>query len=96
MLQGDLLYDPKTDKSEVDQFGYVDLVDVFVHGSISSDVNMRDLQFNEIGDPGSILGKPKDVFEAHRMAAEISERAAGVSDSAKQSAAPPVQSGEAK
>lgn len=89
-------FNPAKDRHEVDQFGYIDLVDVFAHGSIASDVNVRDLSFNEIGDPSSILGSPKDVFDAHRMAAEINARAAGVADSAQPSAAPPVQSGETK
>lgn len=60
-------FDPVRDSQEVDQFGYIDLVEVFQKGSLSSDVNLRDSNFNEINDPSSILGKPKDIFEAQRM-----------------------------
>ena len=73
-------FDPVRDSQEVDQFGYIDLVEVFQKGSLSSDVNLRDSNFNEINDPSSILGKPKDIFEAQRMADDINARANSVKE----------------
>lgn len=95
----DLKFDKVKDVAEVDQFGYIDLVDVFTHGAIPSNLSMKDAEFNEIGDPSSILGTPKDVFHAHRLAAEVDSRARSVKaskEAAQPSLAAPSVSDEAK
>lgn len=76
-------FDPKKDIQEVDQFGYIDLVDVIKNGSIDCEISVKEPAFNQIGDPSSILGKPKDVFDAHRMSAEVQNNAAKVAADSK-------------
>lgn len=67
-------FDPVKDISEVDQFGYVNLVEALENGVIQSTLKIDDLGFNDIDDPASIMGKPRDVFEAYKMASVIHDR----------------------
>lgn len=56
-----------TDIKEVDQFGFVDLNECMANGQVPSSVSNTEDEYNDIDDPSSILGKPRDVFEAYKM-----------------------------
>lgn len=60
-------FNPKRDLSPVAQYGYVDLREAFLTNTIPSQMEGDDTQFNDIEDPGQILGMPKDIFEGFRM-----------------------------
>ena len=74
MVQHNLVFDKVADLSEVDQFGYIDLSEAISIGTVSSVLKIEDTAFNNIDDPGSIIGKPRDVFEAYKMGSLIHER----------------------
>lgn len=61
------IYDPLKDKCEVDQFGFVDMVSALDTGYIPSEISDTSEAYNDIDDPSSIMGKPRDPFEAMRM-----------------------------
>lgn len=67
MLQSNIVYNPDRDLQEVDQFGYIDLNKAFENGYVPGDVESIVENYNEIDNPASIFGKPKDCFEAMRM-----------------------------
>lgn len=50
--------------SEVEQTGFVDLASALANHSVPSDIESSDETYNGIDDPASIMGKPRDVFEA--------------------------------
>ena len=60
-------YDPSKDLHAVEQYGFVDLTEVFQTGTVTGDLNASLENYNDIEDPASILGKPRDVFEAYAM-----------------------------
>lgn len=60
-------YNPDVDICPVDQFGFVDLVECLSKGEIPSTVSDTESTYNEIDDPSTIIGKPRDNFEAIRM-----------------------------
>ena len=60
-------YNPTVDVCPVDQFGFVDLVECLSKGEIPSTVSDTESTYNEIDDPSTIIGKPRDNFEALRM-----------------------------
>lgn len=66
-------YDPVRDLQDVEQNGWVDLAKANALGSVPSDLDASDLQFNEIDDPNSILGRPRDSFESAQMAKSIAD-----------------------
>ena len=68
-------FNPLCDVREVQNFGYLDLADVMRTGIVPSDLSASQLQFNGIEDPQSILGSPRDTFDAMRMIDTISESA---------------------
>lgn len=68
-------YDPEKDIMQVDDFGYVDLVDVMAKGEVPGNIGVDESMYNDIDDPSTILGKPYDNFSALRMMDEI--KAAG-------------------
>lgn len=67
MVQNNFKFDAKRDLQPVDQFGYIDLVKSFQNGYVPGDVEAIAENYNDIEDPSSIIGKPKDCFEAMRM-----------------------------
>ena len=67
MIVKDCVYNEMTDIHDVDQFGFVDLVECLENGQVPSTISDSEPQYNDIDDPGSILGKPSDVFEAYKM-----------------------------
>lgn len=60
-------YNPVTDLSPVDEFGYVDLVECLAKGEVPASIGNTDDVYNDIDDPSTIIGKPRDNFEAIRM-----------------------------
>lgn len=74
MVQGDFLFDKKRDLQDVDQMGYVNLHDAVKNGVIPSNLSFDESSYNDIEDPRSILGKPRDKFEAMQMAHVVAER----------------------
>lgn len=67
MIVLECLYNPLWDKKPVDQFGWLDLAEAWVNKTVPSDIVTQDSDYNGIDDPSSVLGKPRDVFEAYRM-----------------------------
>lgn len=71
MVYTDFPFNPVRDKKAVDGFGFVDLKSAFVNNTIPANVASADSDYNGITEPGSILGKPRDVFEAMDMQSHI-------------------------
>lgn len=63
----DCVYDPMVDCAEVDQFGYIDLRQAFLTGTVDGALAPDDTSFNGIDEPDAILPAPKDQFEAIRQ-----------------------------
>lgn len=76
MLQSHLVYDPVKDIAPVQQYGSIDLNEAFRTGGISSSVSVEQLDYNGIDDSESIIGKPRDVFEAQRLNEFVKSRGA--------------------
>lgn len=86
MIVTECKYDPAKDLKPVDENGYLDLASAYVNKTVPADIVTQDTDFNGIEDPGSIIGKPSDVFDAIRMQEAIEKRAASVSESANNAA----------
>ena len=74
-------YNPLTDISDVDQFGFIDLQECLANGEVPATIADSEDQYNGIDDPNEILGKPSDVFDAYRMGDYI-KRTGTVKDTA--------------
>lgn len=73
MKQSITTWDPRRNKKAVDQFGFVDVVKIINTNSLpATEADGADV-YNGIDDPGSILGKPSDIFEAMSMQAAIND-----------------------
>lgn len=60
-------YNPEKDIMQVDDFGFIDLVDVMAKGEVPGNIGIDESMYNEIDDPSTIYGKPYDNFSALRM-----------------------------
>ena len=60
-------YNPVTDLSPVDEFGFIDLVECLAKGEVPASIGNTDELYNDIDDPSTIIGKPRDNFEAIRF-----------------------------
>lgn len=60
-------YNSDRDINEVDQFGFIDLIECLSNGEVPSTIADSEDQYNGIEDPSEILGKPSDVFECYKM-----------------------------
>lgn len=67
MIVGPCRFDPVRDLCPVSQTGFIDLKSAFASGIVPSVAPNAEVDYNGIEDPGSILGKPHDVFEAMEM-----------------------------
>lgn len=67
-------FDKVKDMAEVDQFGYVNLPQAYVSGSIDGHINPDISAMNNIDDPESIIGRPSDEFDAIALQQVIRER----------------------
>lgn len=63
----DFLFNPIVDKEPVSQTGFVDLKSALVNNCVPADLASTEDVYNGIDDPASILGKPRDTFEAMEM-----------------------------
>lgn len=81
MVYSSFPFDPIKDKTPVSGSGFVDLKSAMVNHTIPSNIAESDLQYNGIEDPASILGKPRDVFEALDMQKSINEYKPSETDS---------------
>lgn len=79
MIVDNCVYSEISDNSPVEQYGFVDLCEVISNGAVPTFVSDTDVDYNDIEDPASILGKPHDVFEAYRMQ-DFVKRAGSKSD----------------
>lgn len=56
-------YNPERDIKAVSQTGFVDIVKANSMNSLPANLNCDALVYNEIEDPRSIAGRPRDSFE---------------------------------
>lgn len=61
-------FDPAVDIQEVEQFGFVDLCEAYVRGSIPGDLSSNDESFSGAAEAGALMHSAQDVFEAMRNA----------------------------
>lgn len=71
MVYKDFPFNPVKDKTPVSATGFVDLKSAMVNHTIPVGVASADSDYNGISDPASILGRPRDVFEAMDMQKHI-------------------------
>lgn len=64
-------YDPSKDLHAVEQYGFVDLTEVFQTGTVSGDLNASLENYNDIEDPDSIIDKADDIFSLYRQVDQI-------------------------
>lgn len=60
-------FDPSVDRTEVEQFGFVNLNEAFEKGITPSSVPLTDDSFNGVAAPGILLPHAQDVFDALRQ-----------------------------
>lgn len=60
-------FDPKKDLHEVDQFGFVNIRDAFVNGTIEGSLSFEAEKYNGVSDASVMLHRPLDQFEALRQ-----------------------------
>lgn len=73
MLYRGCKFNPVKDKSPVSNTGFVDMKSAMVNSAIPSQIPGTEDDYNGIEDPASILGKPRDVFEAMDMQRHIND-----------------------
>lgn len=61
-------YNPDVDISPVNPLGFVDVRKAYASGIVSGDVSIEQSSFNGVDDPGSLMHRSQDVFEAYRKA----------------------------
>lgn len=67
------------DRSEVEQFGFVDLNTAFDKGVIPSAVSFDDSSFNGVSNPGTLISRSQDVFDGLRKAEYVKRSLAALS-----------------
>lgn len=75
------LFNPDIDEADVDQFGFIDMREAIANNVIVGNADINQQSFNNIEDPSTIIGKPRDVFDA--MAVEKQAVAANQKATAK-------------
>lgn len=73
MVYTDFPFNPVRDKTPVSGTGFIDLKSAMVNNVIPSNIAESETDYNGIQDPASIMGKPRDVFEALDMQKAINE-----------------------
>lgn len=66
MICFNLDFNPENDVHEVDQFGFVDIHDALVNGTIPANLQAQEANFNKIEDPSMIRARPDDTFASMR------------------------------
>ena len=74
-------FNPEIDEADVDQFGFVDMREAIANNVIVGSADINQQSFNNIEDPSTIIGKPRDIFDA--MAVEKQAVAANQKATAK-------------
>lgn len=64
MVVTECLFDPVRDLTPVDQHGFTDLKSALANSCVPSVMPETDVDYNGIDNPDSILGTPRDIFEA--------------------------------
>ena len=67
-------------KEAVEQYGFVDLTEVFQTGTVAGDLNAGLENYNDIEDPDSIIDKADDVFALYRQVDQIRSTDSNVAD----------------
>ena len=83
-------FDKRRDLQEVEQTGFVNLVQALGHNVIDGNLELDDEKFNGIEEPAAILGRPKDGFDAMHYRETISGYKAPSNNPSGESA-PPVE-----
>lgn len=73
MLFTELAFDPVFDLKAVEPFGFIDLKEALANSAVPSQLPDSDAEYNGIENPESILGKPRDVFDAMAMERSIND-----------------------
>lgn len=73
MVYKDFSFNPLRDKTPVSGTGFIDLKSAMVNNVIPSNIAESETDYNGIQDPASIMGKPRDVFEALDMQKAIND-----------------------
>lgn len=60
-------FNPSFDRTEVDQFGFINLRESFEKGIVSGASEFLDTSFNGVNAPGLLLPRAQDVFESLRQ-----------------------------
>lgn len=81
------MYNPTKDNSPVDQVGFVNLRDAYVNSVIPGDLSVDVSEFNGVDEPGSLLGRSHDVFEAIRKGQSVQKASAAAAEAAAASSA---------
>lgn len=77
-------FNPVCDLNPVDPYGYIDLRAAYENHNVPSEIADELANYNGIDDPNSILGTPRDIFEAYRMNDRIQAIDREVSSSKKE------------
>lgn len=64
MVVFDCYFDPVRDIAPVDQHGFTDLKSALANSCVPSVMPDTEVDYNGIDNPDSILGTPRDIFEA--------------------------------
>lgn len=68
------MFEPRVDLQEVEQFGFIDLRDSFEKGIVSGAASFEQFDFNEVSEPGALIGRAQDSFESLRQAQYVHEQ----------------------
>ena len=79
-------FDPMRDIAPVDQVGFVDLHKAFLTGVVPGDLVVNEESYNGVEEPASLVGRPRDVFEAIRNGQAVQKSAAAAEAAAASSA----------
>lgn len=83
MIIEECYFDPVRDIAPVDQFGFIDLKSALANGVVPSVMPDSDVDYNGVDDPDSIIGTPRDVFEAIDMQNALQDAASAAESSDK-------------
>lgn len=80
MVYTDFAFDSVRDLKPVDQFGFIDLKVALDSSSVPSQMPDSETDYNGAEDPESVLGRPRDIFEAIDAQKAIESAAAAPSN----------------
>lgn len=60
-------FNPSCDRSDIDQFGFINLRDAYENGSVDGAMAFEQEKYNGVSDPSVLLPRPRDQFEALRQ-----------------------------